>query len=57
LVGEYIATKKNAVVKDLYERLGFTRSAEGCAEVDIFNLTIADAKPADTFIVDASSAA
>jgi len=57
LVGEYIATKKNAVVKDLYERLGFTRSAEGCAEVDIFNLTIADAKPADTFIVGASSAA
>ena len=34
VVGEYLQTPKNAMVKDLYERMGFTRIGEGRFEVD-----------------------
>jgi FkbH-like protein len=50
LIGEYLPTKKNGMVRDHYERLGFTvfeRDAEGCSKA-VFDLT--DFRPADTFI-------
>jgi FkbH-like protein len=42
LIGEYIPTSKNGMVRDLFERLGFTR-----IEDDRFALELADHKAAD----------
>lgn len=35
VVGEYIPTPKNAMVKDLYEKMGFTRVSENRFEADV----------------------
>jgi len=34
VVGEYVPTPKNAMVKDLYEKMGFTRTGEGRFEAE-----------------------
>ena len=46
VVGEYIPTAKNGIVKDHYERLGFAR-VEGCWELDLLTF---DLKGLETFI-------
>lgn len=35
VIGEYISTPKNAMVKDLYEKMGFARVAENRFEADV----------------------
>ncbi len=35
IVGEYIATKKNAIVEELYQQLGFTKTIEGLWELSL----------------------
>ena len=47
LTGEYIPTPKNALVKDHYEELGFTKSGEG---EGVWSLTVADYKPKAFYI-------
>jgi len=53
LVGEFIPTKKNLVVADLYERLGFTRCKSGPASNVLFDLSLDNATLAETCIADA----
>ena len=50
LVGEYIPTKKNGMVKDHYARLGFTVSETDASGGSRSFLDLANFKPADTFI-------
>ena len=45
LIGEYIPTKKNAMVRDHYPRLGFAAVGEGLYSLDLPGYT-----PAETFI-------
>ncbi len=45
LIGEYLPTKKNGMVKDHYEKLGFARRGDGRFELDLTTYV-----PADTFI-------
>ena len=35
VIGEYIPTAKNAMVKDLYEKMGFIRREENRFEADV----------------------
>ena len=44
LIGEYIPTKKNAMVRDHYPRLGFAPHNE------VYCLDLRDFTPAETFI-------
>jgi FkbH-like protein len=50
LRGEYIPTKKNAMVRDHYARLGFTVVAEGTDGSSIAELDLAGLRPVETFI-------
>ena len=50
LVGEYIPTKKNGMVKDHYEKLGFTRMGADAAAGIHAVLDLAGYTPAETFI-------
>jgi FkbH-like protein len=50
LIGEYIPTKKNAMVKDHYARLGFADTRFDDTGGNINTLEIATFTPADTFI-------
>ena len=50
LVGEYIPTKKNAMVKDHYARLGFTVMETDAAGGNRNILDLATFTPAETFI-------
>jgi FkbH-like protein len=50
LVGDYIPTKKNAMVKDHYVRLGFTRIESDPAGGNRNILDLASFSPAETFI-------
>ncbi|MCR4896325.1 MAG: HAD-IIIC family phosphatase [Lachnospiraceae bacterium] len=43
--GEYLPTAKNGMVRDVYEKMGFTREGEGC-----YSLQIADFQPLPTHI-------
>jgi FkbH-like protein len=45
LIGEYIPTKKNGMVRDHYPRLGFATMGEGLYALDLSGYT-----PAETFI-------
>lgn len=45
VVGEYLPTKKNAMVRDIYERLGFTAGENG-----LFAAQVSEFKPNTTFI-------
>ena len=47
VIGEYIPTAKNAMVKDLYEKLGFTRTGE-----TLFEANVADFNYHKTFITE-----
>ena len=35
VIGEYLPTPKNAMVKDLYEKMGFVRVGENRFEADV----------------------
>jgi FkbH-like protein len=50
LVGRYIATPKNGLVEDLYDRLGFTRRPGPAGEAVVYELDAAVAAPARTFV-------
>ena len=50
LVGEYLPTKKNAMVKDHYERLGFVKESEDASGASRNILDLASFTPAETFI-------
>ena len=50
LIGEYIPTRKNGMVKEHYTRLGFTLESEGLEGNRLFNLDLSTFVPADTFI-------
>ena len=45
VVGEYLPTKKNGMVADIYPRMGFTEAGGGRFVADTGNF-----KPLDTFI-------
>ncbi len=50
LIGEFIPTKKNAMVKDHFSRLGFTMLEHGAEDTRRFVLDLVGFQPADTFI-------
>jgi FkbH-like protein len=51
LIGEYVPTAKNGMVKDHYEKLGFTPlDGTGAADVRRYVLDLAGFTPAETFI-------
>jgi predicted enzyme involved in methoxymalonyl-ACP biosynthesis len=50
VVGEYIPTKKNGMVKDLYARLGFTVMETDPSGGNVNLIDLASFTPADTFI-------
>jgi FkbH-like protein len=50
LVGEYIPTPKNGLVRDLYQRLGFTHIAGDSAGGALWSLSLGDFKPMPTAI-------
>jgi FkbH-like protein len=50
LIGEYVPTKKNAMVRDHYEKLGFTVTERDAAGGSRAILDLASFTPADTFI-------
>ena len=56
LSGEFIPTRKNAMVADLFDRLNFERSNEEADGRANYRLCLAAAKAAQTFIQDAQAA-
>jgi FkbH-like protein len=50
LVGVYAPTAKNALVKDLFERLGFTRLKDAHGDSVTYRLNIAAAVPVKSFV-------
>jgi predicted enzyme involved in methoxymalonyl-ACP biosynthesis len=50
LIGEHIPSQKNAVVGDLYERLGFARRQDASADGTLFELDLTDAPAAATHV-------
>jgi predicted enzyme involved in methoxymalonyl-ACP biosynthesis len=50
LIGEYLPTKKNGMVRDHYRKLGFTRIGGDEAEASRWSLSIADYQPFTTSI-------
>ena len=50
LVGEYFPTSKNGMVKDHYERLGFTKQHEDASGGSRNVLDLGGFVPAETFI-------
>jgi predicted enzyme involved in methoxymalonyl-ACP biosynthesis len=50
LIGEYIPTKKNGMVRDHYVKLGFALLHEDVSGSSRAALNLAEFKPADTFI-------
>lgn len=50
LIGEYVPSKKNAIVADLYDRLGFSKCSESFAGDIRFKVTTTSASIAPTFI-------
>jgi FkbH-like protein len=50
LRGKYIPTPKNAVVRDLYERLGFVKIDSDAGETALWQLTIDSYRPQSTHI-------
>jgi FkbH-like protein len=50
LIGEYIATSKNALVKDLYDRLGFERLEGNGSEGVEYELDLSLHRPLKTFV-------
>jgi FkbH-like protein len=56
LVGEFIPTKKNALVSDLYDRLGFQRSAEAADKTVTYRFPLREATLCKTFVRTAKPA-
>jgi FkbH-like protein len=56
ILGEYIPTKKNALVAELYERLGFSRLTGGDDSSIRYELILNDAEPPETFVSARQSA-
>ncbi|MBI5725302.1 MAG: HAD-IIIC family phosphatase [Planctomycetes bacterium] len=54
LIGEYIPTAKNAVVKNLYDRLGFARLNQSPDAATTYELDLAACQPAKTFVKPAN---
>jgi FkbH-like protein len=51
LVGQYIPTKKNGMVRDHYPKLGFERIAsDESSDASLWNLNLGQYRPFDTFI-------
>jgi FkbH-like protein len=50
IVGEYLATKKNSMVRDHYGKLGFVRSDANGAEASFWTLALGKFEPFPTFI-------
>lgn len=50
LVGEYIPTAKNALVKDLYDRLGYTRCGGNETDGIEYELDLSSDRPLKTFV-------
>jgi predicted enzyme involved in methoxymalonyl-ACP biosynthesis len=50
LVGEYIPTSKNALVKDLYDRLGYARCGGNESEGIQYELDLSTDPPLKTFV-------
>lgn len=50
IVGDYLPTKKNALVADLYDRLGFARTGEGANGAVSYEMQLAGAKPGKSFV-------
>lgn len=50
LIGEFIPTAKNAVVKDLYDRLGFAKLTTSSDGATTHKLDLATSKPVKTFV-------
>lgn len=48
--GQYIPTKKNALVADLYDRMGFTRVSEDAERGVIYTATVSEAASGKTFV-------
>jgi FkbH-like protein len=56
MIGEFIPTKKNALVKSLYEDLGFSGLAVEDGPSRYYELVLADARPPLSFVVSAAQA-
>jgi predicted enzyme involved in methoxymalonyl-ACP biosynthesis len=52
LVGHYLPSKKNLLVADLYDRLGFQRKGESAEAGVSYMLEIASAATATTFVAN-----
>jgi FkbH-like protein len=50
LVGYYLPTRKNGMVADHYERLGFTRLSSNLADAPVFSLSVSGYSPRNTHI-------
>ena len=50
LVGHYLPTKKNLLVADLYDRLGFRRTGDASESCISYDLDLGTAAPATTFV-------
>jgi FkbH-like protein len=50
LQGVYIPTAKNELVRDLYPRLGFVEGARGSDGTIVYDLELAGARPATTYV-------
>ena len=56
VVGDYLPTKKNALVADLYDRLGFHRDEDGGDAGVRYVLDLDRVEPPITFVTPATSA-
>ena len=56
IVGEYIPTKKNALVSELYDRMGFRRVDAGADGSLRYELEVEEAEPPVTYLVPKPSA-
>jgi FkbH-like protein len=50
VVGQYLPTAKNAMVRDLYQRLGFQKTAEAPDGATTWTLEVASHQPRETFL-------
>jgi FkbH-like protein len=50
LIGEYVPTKKNGMVKDHYQKLGFKSADRTSADSTFWELSVAEYRPFDTSI-------
>jgi FkbH-like protein len=56
IIGDYLPTKKNALVADLYDRLGFQRGTSSTDQSTRYLLRVSNAKLQEAFIHDQATA-